>query len=323
MFPENRPRRLRQTETMRKMVRETHVLVDDLIYPLFVKEGRSIKEPIEAMPDQFRYSPDMLPKAVKEIASLKIPAVLLFGIPKKKDKFGTEAHKKDGIIQQAIKRIKDTTPDLLVITDVCMCEYTDHGHCGIIDEDGNVSNDDTLDVLAKIALSHAKAGSNIIAPSDMMDGRIGIIRDALDDGGFDNIPIMSYAIKYASAFFGPFREAAGSKPAFGNRKGYQMDPANVREAIREAALDVEEGADMLMVKPAMPYLDVVRVIADEFDLPLCAYQVSGEYSMIKAAAGRGWVDEDAVLMESITAIKRAGADIIITYFAPKLAEMLR
>jgi len=323
MFPENRPRRLRQTETIRKMVRETHVLVDDLIYPLFVKEGRSVKEPIGAMPDQFRYSPDMLPKVAKEIASLKIPAVLLFGIPEKKDKFGTEAHKKDGIIQQAIKRIKDTTPDLLVITDVCMCEYTDHGHCGIIDEDGNVLNDDTLDVLAKIALSHVKAGSDIIAPSDMMDGRVGIIRDALDEGGFENIPIMSYAIKYASAFYGPFREAAGSKPAFGNRKGYQMDPANVREAIREAALDVEEGADMLMVKPAMPYLDVIRVIADEFDLPLCAYQVSGEYSMIKAAAGRGWLDEDAVLMESIVGIKRAGADIIITYFAPKLAKMLK
>lgn len=323
MFPENRPRRLRQTETIRKMVRETHVLVDNLIYPLFVKEGRSIKEPIESMPDQFRYSPDMLPKVVKKIASLKIPAVLLFGIPEKKDKFGTESHKKDGIIQQAIKRIKDTTPDLLIITDVCMCEYTDHGHCGIIDEHGNVLNDDTLDVLAKIAISHAKAGSDIIAPSDMMDGRVGIIRDALDEGGFENIPIMSYAIKYASAFYGPFREAAGSRPAFGNRKGYQMDPANVREAIREAALDVEEGADMLMVKPAMPYLDVIRVIADEFDLPLCAYQVSGEYSMIKAAAGRGWIDEDAVLMESIVGIKRAGADIIITYFAPKLAKMLK
>ncbi|MCD6570740.1 MAG: porphobilinogen synthase [Deltaproteobacteria bacterium] len=323
MFPENRPRRLRQTETIRKMVKETHVLVDDLIYPLFIKEGRSIKEPISSMPDQFRYSPDMLPKVVKEIASLKIPAVLLFGIPKKKDKFGTEAHKKDGVVQQAIKMIKDTTPDLLVITDVCMCEYTDHGHCGVLDEDGNVSNDDTLEVLAKIALSHAKAGSDIIAPSDMMDGRVGIIRDALDDSGFENIPIMSYAIKYASAFYGPFRDAAGSKPAFGNRKSYQMDPANVREALREATLDMEEGADILMVKPAMPYLDVVRVIADEFDLPLCAYQVSGEYSMIKAAAGRGWLDEDTVIMESITGIKRAGADMIITYFAPKLAKMLK
>ncbi len=323
MFPENRPRRLRQTETIRRMVRETHVRVDDLIYPLFVKEADALKEPISSMPDQFRYSPDMLPKVAKHIASLGIPAVLLFGIPRKKDSVGTQAHHKDGVVQQAIRQIKDAAPELAVITDVCLCEYTDHGHCGILDEKGNVINDDTLEVLSNVALSHAKAGADIIAPSDMMDGRVGVIRDALDEGGFENTAILSYAVKYASAFYGPFREAAGSTPSFGNRKAYQMDPANVREALREASLDVEEGADMLMVKPAMPYLDVIRVIADEFDLPLAAYQVSGEYAMIKAASQMGWLDEDAAILESATSIKRAGADMIITYFAQRLAELLR
>ncbi len=322
MFPENRPRRLRRTKTIRRMVRETKISTDDLVYPLFIKEGKSIKEPIGAMPGQFRYSLDMLREPVKEVEKLGIPAVILFGIPLKKDPLGREAYKKNGIVQKAVKAIKDAAPELLVITDVCMCEYTDHGHCGILTEQGEVSNDDTLEVIAKIALSHANAGADIVAPSGMMDGGVGVIRDALDEGGFEQVPIMSYAIKYASAFYGPFREAADSSPAFGDRKGYQMDPANVREALREAMLDVEEGADFLMVKPAMPYLDVLRVVSEEFDTPLVAYQVSGEYSMIKAAATNGWLDEDSVIMESLTAIKRAGADIIITYFAPTVARLI-
>jgi len=322
MFPENRPRRLRRTDTLRRMVRETRVHVDNLVYPLFIKEGSSLKEPIDAMPGQFRYSPDLLPKLAKQISALRIPAILLFGIPKKKDPEGTSAHHKDGVVQQAIRRIKDAAPQIIVITDVCLCEYTDHGHCGILDDLGQVSNDDTLELLSTVALSHAKAGADIIAPSDMMDGRVGIIRESLDENGFEHLPILSYAVKYASCFYGPFREAAGSTPSFGDRKGYQMDPANVREAMREAAYDIEEGADMLMVKPALPYLDVIRLVADEFDCPLGAYQVSGEYSMIKAACERGWMSEDACILESATSIKRAGADIIITYFAPRLAELL-
>lgn len=308
--------------TLRRMVRETSVSVDDLIYPLFIKEGRSVKEPIDAMPGQFRYSPDQLSGAVREAVSRKIPAVLLFGIPGKKDKFGTGAHKSDGVVQQAVKRIKDLAPDLLVITDVCLCEYTSHGHCGVLNEKGEVENDETLEILAKVALSHAKAGADIVAPSDMMDGRVGFIREALDEGGYELTPIMSYAAKYASAFYGPFREAAGSKPAFGDRKSYQMDPANVREALREVRLDIEEGADIIMVKPALPYLDVIRTVADELDEPLAAYQVSGEYSMIKAAAANGWLDEKTCMMESVIAVKRAGADMIITYFAPQIAEAL-
>jgi len=322
MFPEDRPRRLRRTETIRKMVRETRVFIDDLVYPLFIKEGKSIKEPIGAMPGQFRYSIDMIKEPLREVLDLGIPAVLLFGIPNKKDPLGREAYKKAGIVQKAIKTVKDVAPELAVITDVCMCEYTDHGHCGILTEKGEVSNDDTLEVIARIALSHADAGADIVAPSGMMDGGVGAIRDALDESGFEHIPIMSYAIKYASAFYGPFREAADSSPAFGDRKGYQMDPANVREALREAVLDIEEGTDFLMVKPAMPYLDVLRVISDEFDTPIAAYQVSGEYAMIKAAAANGWLDEDSVLMESVLSIKRAGADIIITYFAPKIARLI-
>ncbi len=323
MFPEHRPRRLRRNAALRRMVRETSLSVDDLIYPLFIKEGKTIREPIEAMPGQDRISPDQLAPVAKNIASLGIPAVLLFGIPQKKDNLGTQAHKNDGVVQQAVKRIKDAAPDLLVITDVCLCEYTSHGHCGILNQKGEVENDETLDILARVALSHAKAGADIIAPSDMMDGRVGIIREALDEGGFELTSIMSYAIKYASGFYGPFREAAGSAPSFGDRKGYQMDPANMREALREARLDIEEGADIIMVKPAMPYLDVIRMAADEFDEPLCAYQVSGEYSMIRAAAARGWLDEKACMMESVTSIKRAGADMIITYFAPDIAGMLR
>ncbi|RLA97987.1 MAG: porphobilinogen synthase [Deltaproteobacteria bacterium] len=322
MFPEDRPRRLRRTETIRRMVRETRVFIDDLVYPLFIKEGKSIKEPIGAMPGQFRYSIDMIKEPLREVLDLGIPAVLLFGIPNKKDPLGREAYKKTGIVQKAIKTVKDIAPELAVITDVCMCEYTDHGHCGILTEKGEVSNDDTLEVIARIALSHADAGADIVAPSGMMDGGVGAIRDALDEGGFEHIPIMSYAIKYASAFYGPFREAADSSPAFGDRKGYQMDPANVREALREAVLDIEEGTDFLMVKPAMPYLDVLRVVSDEFDTPIAAYQVSGEYAMIKAAAANGWLDEDSVLMESVLSIKRAGADIIITYFAPKIARLI-
>jgi len=304
------------------MVRETAVSVDDLIYPIFVKEGESIKEPIDAMPGQFRYSPDRLSEIIGEVVSREIPAVLLFGIPRSKDKFGTEAHKKDGVVQQAVRRIKDMAPDLMVITDVCLCEYTSHGHCGILDSDSSVENDETLEVLAKVALSHAKAGADIIAPSDMMDGRVGIIRETLDESGFEHIPIMSYSAKYASSFYGPFREAAGSAPSFGDRKGYQMDPANVREAMREIRLDVDEGADIIMVKPAMPFLDVIRLAADEFDEPLCAYQVSGEYAMIKAASANGWLPEDACIMESMLSIKRAGADMIITYFACRVAELL-
>ena len=322
MFPENRPRRLRSNATIRKMVRETHVRPDQLIYPVFVREGRHICEPIAAMPSQFRYSPDRLAPLMKDIVSEGIPAVLLFGIPEKKDSHGTGAHRKDGVVQQAIRRVKDAAPELMVITDVCLCEYTDHGHCGILDENRQVINDDTLEILARVALSHAKAGSDMIAPSDMMDGRVGIIRDALDESGFENLPILSYAVKYASSFYGPFREAAGSAPSFGNRLSYQMDPANIREAIREARLDVEEGADIIMVKPALPYLDVIRTIADEFDEPLCAYQVSGEYAMIKAAAANGWLTEDACIMESVTSIKRAGADMIITYFARDIAKIL-
>ena len=322
MFPEQRPRRLRIKPALRRMVRETTVSVDDLVYPLFIKEGKTIKEPIDAMPGQFRYSPDRLSDVIGGVVSREIPAVLLFGIPQRKDKFGTEAHKKDGVVQQAVRRIKDAAPDLLVITDVCLCEYTSHGHCGILDKDGTVENDETLEVLAKVALSHAKAGADIIAPSDMMDGRVGIILESLDESGFEYTPIMSYSAKYASSFYGPFREAAGSSPSFGDRKGYQMDPANVREALREIRLDVEEGADIIMVKPAMPYLDVIRLAADEFDEPLCAYQVSGEYAMIKAASANGWLSEDACVMESVLSIKRAGADMLITYFANRIAELL-
>jgi len=322
MFPENRPRRLRRTAGLRRMVRETIVAPDDLIYPLFIREGRSIKETLAAMPGQMRYSPDTVAAAASQIAALGIPAVLLFGIPEKKDAFGTQAHRRDGVVQRAVQEIKRACPDLIVITDVCLCEYTDHGHCGILDETGRVSNDDTLEVLAKVAVSHAKSGADMVAPSDMMDGRVGIIREALDEGGYEQTPILSYAVKYASAFYGPFREAAGSTPSFGDRKAYQMDPANVREALREAALDVEEGADIIMVKPALPYLDVIRTLADEFDAPLCAYQVSGEYAMIKAAAAAGWLDEDRAILESITAVKRAGADMIISYFAPRIVELL-
>ncbi len=321
LFPEYRPRRLRRTENIRALVRETHLSVDDLIYPLFICEGEKVKQEISSMPGVYRFSIDNALEDIKEAIELGIKAVLLFGIPDKKDEIGTSAYAKDGIIQRAIKAIKDKFPELVIITDVCLCEYTSHGHCGIIKKE-EVDNDSTLEQLAKVAVSHAKAGADIVAPSDMMDGRVGRIREALDDAGFSNVAIMSYSVKYCSAFYGPFREAADSAPKFGDRRSYQMDPANSREALREAYLDIEEGADILMVKPAMPYLDIIKMLRTDFNYPVAAYQVSGEYAMIKASAKMGWLDEDRVLWESLISIKRAGADLIITYFAKKIAKKL-
>ncbi len=321
-FPQLRMRRMRRTETLRALVRETHVEVNDLIYPIFVEEGKRIKAEISSMPGVFRYSPDRLSTEIKEVVGLKIPAVLLFGIPKDKDEAGSAAYQKNGVVQQAIKTIKSAVPELIVITDVCLCEYTNHGHCGVI-VNGEVDNDRTLPLLAKMALSHVEAGADIIAPSDMMDGRVQIIRKALDQSNFQNIPILSYAAKFASAFYGPFREAAESTPQFGDRRGYQMDPPNLREAVREAGQDIEEGADMIMVKPALSYLDVIRKVRDTYDYPLAAYNVSGEYSMVKAAVQRGWLEEKRVVLEILTAIKRAGADIILTYHAKDVARWMR
>ncbi|MGE5406042.1 MAG: porphobilinogen synthase [Candidatus Saccharibacteria bacterium] len=321
-YPQLRMRRMRVNEKMRRMVRETTVLPQDLIYPLFVVEGKKKAEPIGSMPGVERYSVDKLAPVVKEIEKLGISGVLLFGIPDNKDSNGTSAIDDNGIVQRAVKAIKDAVPELLVVTDVCLCEYMDHGHCGILLEDGRVDNDPTLDVLAEQALSHARAGADIVAPSDMMDGRVGYIREALDEEGFEDIAIMSYAAKYASGFYGPFREAAESAPQCGDRKSYQMDPPNIREALREVELDIKEGADIVMVKPALAYLDVIRAVRDSFNYPLAAYNVSGEYSMIKAAAERGWIDEDRVVPEVLTSIKRAGADIIITYFARDFAKKL-
>lgn len=313
---------MRATAVHRRMVRETSLSADNLIYPLFAVHGCNVKNEISSMPGIYQLSVDNLVTEAKEVCSLGIPAVILFGIPEHKDEIGTEAYSEEGIIQQAVKAIKDSVPDLLVITDVCMCEYTSHGHCGVI-KDGKISNDATLELLAKEAVSHAKAGADIIAPSDMMDGRVSAIRSALDSEGFEHLPIMSYSAKYASAFYGPFREAAESTPQFGDRKSYQMDPANTREAMRETALDIEEGADIVMVKPALPYLDIIRQIKDRWDIPVAAYNVSGEYSMIKAAGRLGWIDESRAMMESLTSIKRAGADIILTYFAKDAARILR
>lgn len=321
-FPEYRPRRLRRTETLRRMVREVRLSTDDLIMPFFVRHGRGIREPLESMPGQFRFSPDTLVKEVPNVVSLGIPAIILFGLPKKKDPKGSEAYAKDGIIQQTVKRIKDSCPDIVLITDVCLCEYTDHGHCGII-RDKTVDNDPTLDLLAKTAVSHAQVGADIVAPSDMMDGRVQAIREGLDESGFDNTPILAYSAKYASGFYGPFRDAAGSAPAFGDRRSYQMDPANSDEALREVAMDIEEGADMVMVKPALPYLDVIWRVRNAFDLPLVAYNVSGEYAMLKAAAANGWIKEDQCMMEALTAIKRAGADLIISYHAIEAAKIIQ
>ncbi|MEK6598766.1 MAG: porphobilinogen synthase, partial [Deltaproteobacteria bacterium] len=316
-----RPRRLRKNEMLRRMVRETSLSVDNLILPLFVTFGRSVKKPISSMSGHYQMSVDNLAKEAKEIKSLGIPAVILFGIPEHKDEIGSEAYNPKGIIQQAIKTIKNKAPELVVITDVCMCEYTSHGHCGII-KNNDVDNDATLELLAKEALSHTKAGADMVAPSDMMDGRVGAIRKALDENGFQNMPIMSYAVKYASAFYGPFREAAESTPEFGDRRSYQMDPANSDEAIREVRLDIEEGADIVMVKPALPYLDIIRRVKEEFGYPVAAYNVSGEFAMIKAAAELGWMDGERAMMESLISIKRAGADLILTYFAKEAAKIL-
>jgi porphobilinogen synthase len=320
-FPNLRLRRLRRSEALRALIRETRVDVGDLIYPLFVVEGNKIKQEISSMPGQYRLSGDLLPKEVEDIAKLGIPAIILFGVPKKKDEVGSSAYHPKGVIQQAIRAIKKATPELLVITDVCLCEYTSHGHCGVV-VDGDVDNDKTLELLAKTALSHAEAGADMVAPSDMMDGRVKAIRQALDGNGFQNIPVMAYAAKYASAFYGPFREAAESAPQFGDRRSYQMDPPNWREALREVEQDIAEGADIVMVKPALPYLDVIRKVRDTFNYPLAAYSVSGEYAMVKAAAQQDWLDEKRIVLEMLTAIKRAGADIIITYYAREAARWL-
>ena len=313
-FPKYRPRRLRRDAIVRSMVRETSLSANDFIYPFFVVPGSGVRNPIGSMPGVFQLSVDELVKDAAEVKDLGIPAVLLFGIPETKDEVGSGAYAQDGIVQQAVQKLKEKVKDLLVVTDVCMCEYTSHGHCGEI-KDGDVDNDATLLLLARTALSHAEAGADMVAPSDMMDGRVGAIRETLDESGYTNISIMAYAAKYASSFYGPFRDAADSAPQFGDRHSYQMDPANSKEAMREISLDIEEGADIIMVKPALSYLDVIRRASREFDLPLAAYNVSGEYSMIKAAAEKGWLDGERVMMEVLTSIKRAGADIIITYFA--------
>jgi len=320
-FPNTRLRRLRRSEALRALIRETKVEVGDLIYPLFVVEGNKMRQEISSMPGLYRLSTDLLPKEVEEIAKFGIPAIILFGIPQKKDEVASSAYHPRGVIQQAIRAIKKTTPDLLVITDVCLCEYTSHGHCGLV-VDGYVDNDKTLELLAKTALSHAEAGADMVAPSDMMDGRVKAIRQALDENRFQSIPIMAYAAKYASAFYGPFREAAESAPQFGDRRSYQMDSPNWREALREVEQDIAEGADIVMVKPALPYLDVIRKVRDTYNHPLAAYSVSGEYAMVKAAAQQGWLDERGIVLEMLTAIKRAGADIIITYYAKEAARWL-
>lgn len=322
LFPEYRPRRLRRTEQFRALIRETHIVPSQLIHPIFIVPGKNINEQIPSMPGIFRVSIDQLAKEGKECLSLGINSVILFGIPEKKDAMGSGAHARNGIIQRAIKELKNKVPNLLIITDVCLCEYTDHGHCGCIIGD-DIDNDATLEILAKTALSHAQAGADMVAPSDMMDGRVAEIRSILDENNFEKIPIMSYAVKYASSFYGPFRDAADCAPKSGDRRSYQMDPANSREALREATLDVDEGADILMVKPALPYLDILTRIRDEFDMPLAAYQVSGEYAMIKAAAQKGWIDGEKVMQESLISIKRAGADMLITYFAKEMAKLLR
>ena len=302
-------------------MRETTLKTDDLVYPLFTLHGRGVREPIASMPGQFRLSIDELLKECKDAASMGIPAVLLFGIPQEKDARGSEAYAEDGIIQQAVRAVKETIPDLLVITDVCLCEYTSHGHCGVV-EDGRVRNDPTLELISRTALSHVEAGADMVAPSDMMDGRVAAIREALDESGYQEAPIMAYSAKYASAFYGPFRDAAGSAPQFGDRRAYQMDPANAVEAMREVALDVDEGADIVMVKPALAYLDIISRVKTEFGLPVAAYSVSGEYAMIRAAGQLGWIDEERVMVEALTGIRRAGADIIITYFAKDLARLI-
>ncbi len=316
-----RPRRLREKALLRRLVRETRLGVENLVYPVFAVHGRGVREPIGAMPGQCRLSIDELLKEAKDVASMGIPGVLVFGLPEDKDARGSEAYAEDGIVQQAVRAVKDTVPDLLVITDVCLCQYTSHGHCGVV-EQGGVKNDPTLELLARVAVSHVEAGADMVAPSDMMDGRVGAIREALDEAAFTEVPIMAYSAKYASAFYGPFREAADSAPQFGDRRSYQMDPANAQEAMREIALDLDEGADIVMVKPALPYLDVIARAKQEFGVPLAAYSVSGEYAMLKAAAQLGWLEEERAMMEALTAIRRAGADIVITYFAKDVARRL-
>ena len=319
--PVYRPRRLRSNENIRRMVRETKLSPDDFIYPLFVTHGKGVKKEIGSMPGNFQQSIDNIVKDCEEVMGLGIPAVLLFGIPEHKDEVGSEAYSDEGIVQHAIKAIKNKLPELIVITDVCLCEYTSHGHCGVI-KNGVVQNDATLELLAREALSHAKAGADMVAPSDMMDGRVGAIRDTLDGHGFHDTPIMSYAAKYASSFYGPFREAAESTPQFGDRRSYQMDAPNSREALREVALDIDEGADIVMVKPALAYLDIIYQVRQQFNLPVAAYNVSGEFSMIKAAAKMGWIDGERAMMESLIAMKRAGADMILTYFAKEASALL-
>src|SRR5215216_5538080 len=316
-----RPRRLRRTEAIRALVRETRLTPDDFVYPLFVCEGEGVRKEISSMPGVFNLSVDEVVAETEAARKVGVRSVILFGVPDKKDASGSQAYAEDGITQRAIRAIKREVKDTLVIADNCLCEYTDHGHCGVI-EGGEVLNDPTLELLAQTAVSQAEAGADIIAPSNMMDGFVEAIREALDDSGFERIPIISYAVKYASGFYGPFREAAQSAPQFGDRRGYQMDPANAREAMREAELDWEQGADILMVKPALPYLDIIRAVRERFDTPVAAYQVSGEYAMIKAAGRLGWIDEERVALETLTAIKRAGADIILTYFAKDLAARL-
>ncbi|MCP3899746.1 MAG: porphobilinogen synthase [Desulfobacteraceae bacterium] len=321
LFPDFRARRLRATKNFRKMIQETKLSSDDLILPLFAVEGKSVKKPIESMPGHFQLSCDNIIKVVKQAHDSGILAVILFGVPDKKDPLGTRAYASDGIVQKAIRAIKESVPDITVITDVCLCGYTDHGHCGVIDK-GYVDNDASLDLLARTALSHTQAGADMVAPSDMMDGRVGEIRQTLDEEGFSNIPIMSYAVKYSSAFYGPFRQAAESAPQFGDRKTYQMDPANALEAIREATMDIEEGADIIMVKPALSYLDIIYRLKEEIDLPIAAYNVSGEYSIMKAGEMMGWVDANEIIMEVLLSIKRAGADLILTYSAIEVARQL-
>ncbi len=321
-FPTIRMRRLRRNEVIRSMVRETSLDAGDLIYPLFVLPGKGVRNEVSSMPGVFQISVDQLDAEAAELAELGIPAVILFGLPESKDEAGSGAYDPDGIVQQAIRRLKKAAPDLYVVTDVCMCEYTSHGHCGALDEGGCVMNDVTLEMLSQTAVSHADAGADMVAPSDMMDGRVAAIRGSLDAEGFTDLPIMSYASKYASAYYGPFREAADSTPAFGDRRGYQMDPANSDEALREVALDIAEGADIVMVKPALAYLDVVRRVKDQFGMPTAAYNVSGEYALVKAAAANGWIDEQRLVLETLTAMRRAGADLILTYHAKDAARWL-
>jgi len=316
-----RPRRLRRTSTIRRMVKETYIRVDDLIFPIFVKHGKGEREPIPSMVGHYQLSVDELVKEAEEVWSLGIPGIILFGLPRVKDRLGSEAYARDGIVQKAVAAVKERVPELVVLTDVCLCQYTDHGHCGII-EDARIDNDATLDILSRVAISHAEAGADFVAPSDMMDGRVRAIRESLERDGFKDTGILAYAVKYASSFYGPFREAADSKPQFGDRKSYQMDPANAREAIKEALLDIEEGADIIMVKPALPYLDIIYQIRARIHLPVAAYNVSGEYAMVKATDQRGWVEGGKVMMEMLLSIKRAGADLILTYFAKDAAKIL-